>query len=411
MLSTLGAAFKFLRIFCAVGLIFISLWALLLPPLFPYSTHAIVNAKAVTIRTRDEGQVSNLPETRAALLKAGDRVATVKRDLVKIQRDLEKRQFTQLKLKEEIESLGKAIDSRKKKLQETQAEVATERLSAIREMELMYKGAAEKVRIYMEEAAEKRAGQKRVAPLFSDGIVTAAQWSETRQQTIEAEKNLSMAESERALCEVRLERMRASKEVPGKGFNEAALKRCDTLEQQISNLQIQRIELSAELGSVENQIALVKSYENSDLSYDLTTPIDGMIWRHHVVNGENLGSAESVVEMADTHSLFIEAHLNRNFINSIAIGDKATVYLLAQSRFIEGRVTDIQVQERTVQNANIINTLETDATVLRVNIAVEPGTLKPGNIGQLAKVVLSSGKLGRLEGGLIWLSLLLQSHK
>jgi multidrug resistance efflux pump len=176
-------------------------------------------------------------------------------------------------------------------------------------------------------------------------------------------------------------------------------------------MQIQKIELNADLSSVENQIASVKSYTEADLSYNLTTPIDGIIWRRHVVNGEDLSEGENVVDVADAHSMFVEAYLQRDFVNSIAIGDRATVYLLDQSSFIHGRVADIQVQERTAKDANVINTIEMDATVLRVNIEIDPGVLKTENIGQLAKVLISSGKPGALERGLIWMSLIFQSHQ
>lgn len=404
-----GSFLRVLRIFFAVGLIALSLWALLLPPLFPYSSHAIVNTKVAAIRAKDEGQVKNLLIDRKTMLKAGDRVASVTRDLVKVQRDLEQRQFKRLKLKEQLGSLGKAIEAQEKKRQEAEAELATRRKSVIQAMELTCKGAVEKVRIYTEEVAEKKNGQERVAPLFAEGIVTAAQWSETRKQTLEAEKNLVAAKSELVLQETTLEGLRSN--ATAANTDDASLKRIDSCEQEISRMQIQKIELNAELSSVENQIASVKSYTESDLSYDLTTPIDGIIWRRHVVNGEDLSEGENVVDVADAHSMFVEAYLQRDFVNSIAIGDRATVYLLDQSTFIYGRLADIQVQERTVKDANIINTIEMDATVLRVNIEIDPGVLKTENIGQLAKVVISSGKPGVIERGLIWLSLIFQSHQ
>lgn len=405
----LGSFLRVLRIVFAVGLIALSLWALLLPPLFPYSSHAIVNTKVAAIRAKDEGQVKNLLMDRKTMLKAGDRVASVTRDLVKVQRDLEQRQFKRLKLKEQLGSLGKAIEAQEKKRQEAEAELATRRQSVIQAMELTCKGAVEKVRIYTEEVAEKKNGQERVAPLFAEGIVTAAQWSETRKQTLEAEKNLVAAKSELVLQETTLEGLRGN--AAAANTDDASLKRIDSCEQEISRMQIQKIELNAELSSVENQIASVKSYTQSDLSYDLTTPIDGIIWRRHVVNGEDLSEGENVVDVADAHSMFVEAYLQRDFVNSIAIGDRATVYLLDQSSFIYGRLADIQVQERTAKDANIINTIEMDATVLRVNIEIDPGVLKTENIGQLAKVVISSGKPGVIERGLIWLSLIFQSHK
>jgi hypothetical protein len=52
-----------------------------------------------------------------------------------------------------------------------------------------------------------------------------------------------------------------------------------------------------------------------------------------------------------------------------------------------------------------------DSTMLRVNIQLDDNQLKPENIGQLAKVLTSGSKSGWVERGLIWLSLILRSHK
>lgn len=401
-----------LRVLCAVGLIAVSLWALVLPPLFPYSTHAIVNTKVVTIKARDQGRIDRLPAAQPTLLKAGDRIATVTRDLAKIQRELQERQFTRLKLKEQLDSLDKSIAAREQRLRDAEQEMSSTRTSAGQVVEQAHKAAVEKVRLYRAGLEEKKTNEQRVAPLFADGIVTAAQWSETREQTIEAEKNLVTAEAEVIRLKSRLDGFRRG---AGGGQAEDAMEgllgRVGSYEQELSALRIQRIELSAELGEVESRIASAKTFSEVERTYDLTTPIDGVVWRRQLVNGETLMEGQSVVDMADVHSLFVEAFFRRDFMNSIAIGDRASVYLIGQSRYVEGRIADIQVQERTTKDPNIINTIAVDASMLRVTIEIAPGALAPENIGQLAKVLVSSGRGGLPERGLIWLSFILRTHR
>lgn len=412
MKPKLAALLGKFRIACAVSLIGISLWALLLPPLFPYSTHAIVNTKVVTIRARDQGSIDQPPPAQATLLKAGDRVATVTRDLAKIKRELQEREFSRQKLKEQLDSLDKSIAAREQRLRDAELEMNATRASAAQVAEQAHKAAVEKVRLYRSGLEEKKANEKRIAPLFAEGIVTAAQWSATREQTIEAEKNLVTAEAELIRLASRLENFRRG---GGAGQVEDAMEnllaRVGAYEQELSALRIQRIELSAKLGEVENRIAAAKAFSDVERTYDLTTPIDGVVWRRQFVQGETLAEGQSVVDMADARALFIEAFFRRDFMNSIAVGDRASVYLIGQSRYVEGRIADIQVQERTTKDPNIINTISVDASMLRVTIEVAPGALAPENIGQLAKVLVSSGKGGLPERGMIWLSFILRSHK
>ncbi len=400
-----------LRVVCATAMIAISLWALLLPPLFPYSSHAVVNTKVVTLKSTDEGRISELPPARSTLLKSGARIGVVTRDLAKIQRALKEQELIRQKLQEQQNALDKAIAERQHRLDSATAKVEAARAGALQSLEQARKNTLEKVRIYGDELIEKKARQAQVEPLFKDGIVTASQWSETRQQTIEVEKNLAEAEAELAQIDSR----QAIAARGGNSFSndsvENELNRMNAYEREIAELTIQRMDLNAELGEAENKVALAKSYGESDRSYDLVTPIDGIIWRRQVVNGETIASNQAVADIADANSLFIEAYFRRDFMNSIAIGDVASVYILAESRFVRGRVVDIQVQERNDKDLNTINTMILDSTMLRVNIQLDDNQLKPENIGQLAKVLTSGSKSGWVERSLIWLSLILRSHK
>ncbi|MFA6285775.1 MAG: efflux RND transporter periplasmic adaptor subunit [Opitutaceae bacterium] len=406
-----GKLFGTLRIACAVCLILVSVWALLLPPLFPFSAHAIINTKVVTVRTRDPGQIGLLSATKLDVLKAGDRIARVTRDLSKIQRVLAERQFTRQKLKEQLDSMDRTISERQKKLDEAEASLIRARQGAQQVLVQTQKSAVEKVRIYQESLAEKKANQARVAPLFKDGIITSAQWSEVREQTIEAEKSLMAAENELVQIQSRQDGLReGAGGLPQE--TEGVVARIGSDSQALATLRVQRLALGVELDEVDNQIASQKSYRDIDRSYELSTPIDGVVWRSQVVNGESVGGGDAVADMADAHAIFVEAYFRRDFMNSISVGDRASIYVIGESRFITGRVVDVQVQEHTASAPNIINTISLDAAMLRVSIEIEDkSALTTKNIGQLTKVLISGGSTGWLQRGLVWLSLYLRSHQ
>lgn len=399
------------QVTAGICLIVISLWALFLPPLFPYSTHAIINTKVVTIRAGDEGRIADLPMPRTQMLKAGARVGLVSRDFAKVKRDLEERQLRRAKLQDQVASLDRAIADRRGRLKEAQGAVELARAAARRGLDQLKRSLEDKVRIHREELAEKRKREADIQPLYKDGIVTSAQWSEIRQQTLESEKNLSAAETELASVLVRAEAAGGGANGVSDEAIESALNRIASFEREIGDLSLQRIDLAGELSETESQITLAQSYGEAGRTYELTTPIEGIVWRRQAVDGETLASGQPVVDIADAHALFVEAYFRRDFMNSIAVGDYASVYLIGESRFVNGKVIDVQVQERTDKDTNIINSMVLDTTMLRVTIELEPGKLKPENIGELAKVLTSSGKAGWVDRSLIWLSILLRSHK
>ncbi|MCF3651500.1 HlyD family secretion protein [Synoicihabitans lomoniglobus] len=400
-----------IQIFCALTLIGLSLWAILLPPLFPYSSHSIVNSKVVSLRASDEGTINGLPTVgRGNLLKAGESIGRVTRDQTKVRRELEEREFTRTKLREQVGIIESSIAQREKKLSEMEKEAAATRLTAREALERRYRSAVENVRIQREAYAQKQANQERIAPLFRDGIITSGQWAETRAQTTEAERQFTAAESEWFMIKTELENTGSLGGDLSREAIEGLVARIGSYEQELGNLKIQRNELAAELSEVERQIAWARTTLESDQSYAINTPIEGVVWRQQVVNGETLADGQTVLQIADARGIFVEAYFRREFMNSIAIGDAAHVFLVTENRFVEGLVTDIQVQEQTPSVPNIINTISTDASLLRVTIEVQPDELKPASIGQLAKVLVSSGKRGLVEKCLVRLSFLLRSH-
>lgn len=397
---------KAIRIVVAIALITVSLWALLLPPAFPYSAHAIVNAKAVAIKAGDRGNIVYVPTTRTMLLPSGGTIARVTRDLSKLHRDLEERNFTKLKIEGRIKNLDEANDELQRKRLLAKSELDKKRISSGKLLRQSIVEIEEKVKLYAADLIEKKADQERVKPLFDDGIVTAAQWSETRQLKIVAEKSLKAAEAELTTIKNRLESFELGDDVKG-----GMAAKVEAYEQESGNLDAQRMELRAELDEIKKQMEAARKYNKADSSYTLTTPIKGVVWHRYAVDGEPVTEDQVVAEIADTESLFVEAYFRRDFLNQVAIGDQATIYLLGDLRFVKGRVADIQVQEHSARVAKVINTVELDRSLLNVKIEIEGEGFESEDIGQLAKVLVSNGQPGLGERVQIWLSLLLRSHK
>lgn len=409
--SPVAVALRFARLVFGTSLICLSLWALFLPPIFPTSDYAVVNAKLVAIKARDPGKVTILPETDSAHREAGGRVATVTRDLLKIQRELEQSQFARTKIQEQMQNLDQLITAREDSLSEVKAAALAARENAIKATERTLSAVREKVRFTQETLKEKQTSEAKVAALLQDGIVTSAQWSETRQQTLEAEKMLTAAKLELASEEAKLDTFQQG--AAGETASEvvALAGRIDALESELGKVKVQRLDLQTELASVENKIAAVKAHNLSDLNYDLTTPIKGVVWRQHVANGENLREGQVVADVADAENIYVEAFFRQDFINSIAVGDKSTIQLVPGTQVLTGKVVDIQVQDSSSKGPSIINTGPIGNWMLRVTIKTDTTELKPGNIGKMAKVLISKPDASFANQAMMALTLSLRGHR
>lgn len=396
-----------LRLVSAITLIGVSLWALLLPPLFPYSAHAVVNTKVVTIKAKEPGRIESLPAARLAAVKSGEEIVRVSRDEETLQRRRQDAEFTRQKLQVRLDSLDAAIKVETNRLNAARAEQEKSREGLGRLQAQARENTTEKVRLRKEELAEKRAAEARVAPLFKEGIVTAAQWSRTHGETLDAERSLREAESEMAVLSEGL----ASNADPAREAIEGLATRTLGLEREVSGLNLQRIDLTSQISELDARIAATSSRLSAGTSYPLVTPINGLVWRQFVVPGEVLVEGQPIVEIADGASFFVEAYFRRDFLNSITVGDRANIYLVGGGKYVGGRVVEVQAQERANREPDIINTAPLDPSMLRIRIELDAGEAANVQLGSLAKVLITSGRAGVFERTMLSLSLLLRSHQ
>lgn len=400
-------ALTLLRLGSAVTLIGVSLWALLLPPLFPYSAHAVVNTKVVTLKAKEPGRIDSIPAARLSAVKSGQEIARISQDEELLQRRRQDAEFTRQKLKVRLDSLDAAIKVETDRLAAAKAEQDKSRDGLARLQAQTRENTVEKVRLRKEELAERRASEARVAPLFKEGIVTAAQWSRTRGETLDAERSLREAEAELAALSEGL----AGSSDPAREAIEGFATRTLGLEREISGLNLQRIDLASQIAELDGRIAAATNQQATKTATALTTPITGVVWRQFAVSGETLVEGQPVAEIADSSALFVEAYFRRDFLNSITVGDRANIYLVGGGNYVGGHVVEVQAQERANREPDIINTAPLDPSMLRVRIELDPGQAERVQLGSLAKVLITSGRPGLFERMMLRLSLLLRSHQ
>lgn len=395
------------RFACAVTLIAVSLWALLLPPLFPYSSHAVVNTKVITIKAKEPGRLESLALARLDPVADGQEIARIARDADSLQRERQEADFTRQKIQVRLDSLDAVIRVETGRLDALRAELEKSRGGLDRLQAQARRDSEDKVRLLKSELTERRATEARVEPLYKEGIVTGAQWSRTRAETLDSERALREAEAQLAVLTEGL----AGGADPAREALEGYATRMLGLEREIGGLNLQRIDLAAQLAEIDQRIASLSARQNENPGYTLATPVSGLVWRQLAVPGEIVAEGQPLAQIADDSALFVEAYFRRDFLNSISVGDRANIYLIGGGRYVAGHVTEVQAQERANREPDIINTAPLDPSMLRVRIALDPDVADGAPLGALAKVLITSGKPSVVERTLLRLSLILRSHQ
>lgn len=354
-------------------LLIISGWALLLPPRFPYTAQSIVNCRVVTLKAEQAGEISGLPGERRRQVRAGETVAVVQRDLRALQRRVEERQLARDKLQAQLAELDRMVRAGETRAAETRQ--AERSLWAQKE-----EATKEKMRILSESVAEARAAEKRIEPLFKDGIVTAAQLAVARTQTIDAEQNLITAQNELLQVRQTLNGLAAGGE--GDAVNGDSSR-------QLEGWRVQRSELTARLEEADLLLSRATEDLHADRTDQVKSPVAGFVWRSLVVNGEHIEEGQAVIQIAAADAPFVDAYFSRHFLGLIEPGQPALVWMMSNRRKVEGRVVNVELSGRDPVGANPFGAVDPEAAMVHVTVEMPTGRLAPTEVGSGVKVLVT----------------------
>ena len=135
----------------------------------------------------------------------------------------------------------------------------------------------------------------------------------------------------------------------------------------------------------------------------------GILWQVNVIEGQTVSRGDVLFTMAQVDDLFVEAYLARHFLDSVAIGDRAVVYLNDDKSFHNGTVTSIQAQEQDEFRQHAIPSVAPNIFTLKLTIALTDTSIGIDKLGRLSKVIITSANPSLPERILIWLSLVLRA--
>ncbi len=392
--------FRYCRLVIAILLIVISIWALYLPPLFPSSTRALVNAKTYQVTAPVAGSVESISLNKWNEALGGQTLLTIRRDQEKASQELTQKRLELAQKTTQYAALANTLDKQRVGLLES--------LSARHDLlSENYQESVNELKLIQSEIKIKADDEVKLRELFDEGIITQSEWQQTKLEKINAERELSAARLRVLGLKSDLSALSASL---NKGAEGVSLEDNALLLQEIRSMQLQKVSLKSEIETLEKSIENAIQYLSDGKSYKVETSKPGVIWKELVVKGQAVAQGEPLLEVATQESIFVEAYLSRHFLDSIQIGDSALIYVNDDQQFYSGKVLEIQSQEQREIEGYAIGSISPDPLTLKVILELPKNEIKLASLGHLAKVVITNANPSFSERIMVWLSVHLRGN-
>lgn len=392
----------------SLGLIAISLWALLLPPLFPISDRAMVNAPSVTLSASGAGIAKEVPPVLAMISAESGPLVVIERELPELEAQLTDARLSKVRITEQISNLEALRDNAIAEEARLAREFDTTRQHLLEAVQGGLRASEARLALATASLGEATAKRKRLSTLLGDGIITEAQFSEAKTSEMEALREVQRIEAARTDQRSEMRNLESASLAVTHPRLEGVASRLSALRNDISNHRARLIEKRSELKSVE---VFVSEYENrlrNEREELLHSPIPGLVWESEVLRGQKVRAGQKLLTIADSRHLFVEAYFGQHFRDVISVGDRAHVLLDDISGALEGTVRSIRVQERDAKPGFAIQSISPHTSMLRVMIEIDSGRVEADSLGRICRVIVSSRDPGFVERSLVWMSFFLK---
>ena len=404
-------SFRLLKISIAVILLGLSLWAMLLPPYFPSSSHALVNTRKITISSKADGVIANLRVDGRSMITKGQSVAIVEINQNALEREIEQLGFMRRRLETQISNADSQIAYNQTELEKSTAQYAKRQEKTVEAFEGVLQALEEKAIIEQKQLEVLREDEKGVRALLDKGIVTRSKWLELNKLSLESEKRLHSFQSEAKGVATRLEMARTGLQMAQSEDDDALTTDITSLQYELRDLAASKANFKVQLRETDALLENATTHLEKSRRTSIDSPADGMVWACPTVEGQNVSTGQPLLQVADSHSIFVESFFHRYYEGSILPGDHAFVQLRGEAELRTGRVAEVKAQENGADDLYVINSVTPSKTMLRVIVELDDKNLSMEEIGKLGKVVVTSGEPGAVNSSLVWLSLLLRNSQ
>ena len=323
-----------------IGLLLISgtIYAVLGEQLTGASAYAFVSARLATLRAPIAGRLELVSRPLGAQVRLGDPLGSVEDPLVDNIRlaDLEREQA---EVQVDIDRLRQTIRAFESAIEALRTRAAIYREERKRQLEAQGQSAqsttaAAEARFKFAELTRQRS-----ARLSRRGIATAEAFEQA--QSLAEVSGLELASARAQATETAVALSASERGVfLGDGFNDAPYS-----EQRISEIDVQRLELQAQLQGkqtalkiLQDRLANERLRVNKLSAAALSANVNGALWDYLSASGEIIQRGQDVIRLIDCDSAIVTLSVSESLYNTLRVGAAATFRFNRTSVVLQGTV-------------------------------------------------------------------------
>lgn len=393
------------RVTLALALIVLSLWSLLLPVSVPISSAAAVTARVAAVATPIRGEVKALNADAGDVVRAGQPLAEIS-NAASSQEELLRLRAERANLDVQKEAISAELKQSEQVRTRYDARYKDYGTRIVREAQRLAEEA-------QSSSARWQTTRKLRAAELEDLQAQHAPPREIERARLEVE----LAEKETAAEAARASRYQTHIDDAKAGFRVAPGVESPLLsglpadlELRVARLLAERERLTGVAVTLDSQIKEAERAQAAAAKRTIESPVNGVVWARPVNVGQFVDGSEHVFRIADQRTLHVQAYFHRRYIEGMAIGNKASVYLVAARTVVKGTVKIIQsVGGGVGRDEYAIDLPSPDDEHFRVVIELNEQGRRMADIGGLAKVAVMGGIDNELQRSLLWLYLRFES--
>jgi multidrug resistance efflux pump len=171
----------------------------------------------------------------------------------------------------------------------------------------------------------------------------------------------------------------------------------------IPQLQAELKEMLESIAAAEKEIEQEKGRVERMGQATASSPVTGVVWKRYGNPGQSVKQNETLYEIADSKTVFIEALLHQRFLNQIVPGCQATVNFTG-GQTLTGKVRTVRTQMPSeTEAAFAVNLADHDLKHVRVIIDFDPPVQDPSLIGRHCRVLIADERPTQVQQAVTWL--------
>jgi multidrug resistance efflux pump len=323
---------RFAKVGIGVALIAFALFVIFGEQLAGASADAFVNARLTMTRAQIAGTLRLQAPVLGSRIRRGDTLGEITDPLVDSVR-LSDLVTEQAKNEAETVQIRATLISVEESIELLQTRAQTYRAERTRQLEAQLGASNATADASKAQLSLYRQMLQRSTQLSSRGVETTGSLEQAQSRVEVAQKELENAQAQATVNQVSLEAARRGTFL-GDGYNDAPYS-----EQRISELQLRREELTADLTAqlaakvaVEERIRAERLRVNRLTSAPLQANVSGIFWSLPSADGETVQRGQDLFQLVDCDSTIVTLSVSESVYNSLQIGKEAEFRLSGSSQ-------------------------------------------------------------------------------